>query len=111
MSEQLYDLQGISVFRPALRVIDQSNAQTYLEPLRELVQSGKDAVLDLSEIHFMNSAGLGSIVMLVRDAKLAGRQLRICSPQPTVRSLFKLVRLENIAEIDDSPEAAAERLR
>lgn len=97
---------GALVFKPLAKTVDQTNADSFLAPMSARAAEGFKLALDLSELRFLNSAGLGAVVMLVRDLKQAGGELRICSPTPTVRALFKMVRLENIAAIDDSVDAA-----
>lgn len=104
MSEpyELNERGGALVFKPLAKTVDQTNADSFLAPLAARAAEGFKLALDLSELRFLNSAGLGAVVMLVRDLKQAGGELRICAPTPTVRALFKMVRLENIAAIDDS---------
>jgi anti-sigma B factor antagonist len=106
MKDELFEAGTVVVFRPGSRMVDQNNAATFLEPLRPAIEAGRCIVLDLSSIQFLNSAGLGSIVVLIRDVKQKDGQIRICSPLPTVRALFKMVHLENLAPIDTDLEAS-----
>lgn len=100
------DAGGAVVFRVAAKIVDQANAGSFLEPARAAVAAGRPLVLDLSEVRFLNSSGLGAIVALVRDAELAGSGVALCSPQPTVRALFAMVKIENIVRIEADAEAA-----
>lgn len=100
------DAGNAVVFRVAAKIVDQANAGSFLEPAHEAVAAGKPLVLDLSEVRFLNSSGLGAIVALVRDAELAGSGVVLCAPQPTVRALFAMVKLENIVAIVADVEAA-----
>jgi anti-sigma B factor antagonist len=106
MKDELYESGNIVVFRPGSRMVDQNNAKTFLEALRPATEAGRRMILDLSSIQFLNSAGLGSIVVLIRDVKLKDGRIRICSPLPTVRALFKMVHLENLAPIDNDLESS-----
>jgi len=101
MEYELTETDGVAVLRPGARTMDQNNAPGLLLPLRPFVEAGGRMVLDLSKVQFINSAGLGAIVGLVRDVKSGGGAIRLCSPLPTVRALFGMVRLESIASIDD----------
>jgi len=110
MNDERKEVDGVVVFRPGARIVDQTSSRTYLDPIKDAVNSGKRIVLDLSEIQFLNSAGLGVIVGLVRDAKGKGGGLRLCSPTTAVKALFSMVHIENIAFVDPDVETALSAL-
>jgi anti-sigma B factor antagonist len=56
-------------------------------------------VLDLTNVSFMDSSGLGTIVGLYISAKAAECQLRLVNLNHRVKELFRLTRL---GEIDSS---------
>lgn len=101
MDYELTETNGVSVLKPAMRTVDQNNAPTLFEPLRPVLESGGRIVLDLAMVQFINSAGLGAIVGLIRDVELKGGRIRLCSPLPTVKALFNMVHLSSIAAIDE----------
>lgn len=110
MKDELHEINNVVVFRPSSRIIDQNNAASFLNPLQSATEAGRHIVLDLSAVQFLNSAGLGSIVVLIRDVKQRNGQIRICSPLPTVRALFKMVHLENLTPIDSDRESSLRAL-
>ncbi|MBN2875574.1 MAG: STAS domain-containing protein, partial [Spirochaetales bacterium] len=70
------------------------------------IEAGKPVVLDLSAVNFISSAGLGSIVGMIRDSRLKGGVVRLCSPSPTVRALFTMVHIESIVPVDDDRDSS-----
>jgi anti-sigma B factor antagonist len=52
-------------------------------------QSGS-VLLDLSELSYVSSAGLRSILQALKKTKSSGGVLRLCSIQPTVMKLLEL---------------------
>ena len=66
-------------------------------------------ILDLSKIDFVDSSGLGALVQLVKKAQTAGGLLQIVS-NPRVTQTVKLVRLEKFLSLQDSVDAALDRL-
>ncbi len=63
-------------------------------------------VIDMADIDFVDSSGLGSLVACLRSLnKLAG-DMRIAALQDRVRAVFELIRLHHIFEIFDSAGAA-----
>lgn len=66
-------------------------------------------MLDLSEVDFIDSSGLGAIVS---SLKAVGKQgnLIICGIGETVLSLFRLTRMDRVFQIVSSPEEAVRAL-
>ncbi|MGL5083932.1 MAG: STAS domain-containing protein [Microcoleaceae cyanobacterium] len=65
----------------------------------------KNIVLDLSQIDFVDSSGLGALVQLVKKAQTEGGTLQIVS-NPRVTQTVKLVRLEKFLSLQPSVDAA-----
>lgn len=63
---------------------------------------GNPVILDLKNVEFMDSSGLGAIVGVM---KLLGseRQLEIAALSPAVRKVFRLTRMDTVFKIHDSP--------
>jgi len=106
MDYELTESAGVSVLKPGLRTVDQNNAPVLFEPLRPVLEAGGKIVLDLAKVQFINSAGLGAIVSLIRDVEQKEGQIRLCSPLPTVKALFNMVHLSSIVAIDEDVAAS-----
>lgn len=52
-------------------------------------------VIDLSQVRFMDSSGLGLMVRARKQAQRQGLQLSFTEPQPAVLNVLRLARLEN----------------
>jgi anti-sigma B factor antagonist len=63
-------------------------------------------ILDLSGIEFLDSAGLGVIMILYGNMQERGGKLRVVAPGPKVLEVFKLTHTDWILTIDPSLEAA-----
>src|SRR5438270_12800155 len=82
--------------------------------LRELEPNISDAehngverlILDLSGIEFIDSAGLGALMILYGNMKLRGGKLRLVAPAARVLDVFKLTHTDSILHIDGNLEAA-----
>ena len=68
-------------------------------------------VVDLSEVAFIPSMGLGTLVMLMRNLKKNGQRLLLVGVQPEVRTVFAITRLDKLFEMHASLEAALNHLR
>lgn len=63
-------------------------------------------ILDLSGIEFIDSAGLGALMILYGNMKLQGGQLRLVAPGPKVLDVLKLTHTDAILPVDPTLEAS-----
>jgi anti-sigma B factor antagonist len=94
--------------RIALRgELDLNHAYSFDEELR-LVEVGRPPciILDLRELTFMDSCGLGRLLAARRRARRAGRRLVLVRGTRTIQSLLSMTGLEEVFEIvGDVPPA------
>jgi anti-sigma B factor antagonist len=70
------------------------------------IGEAENVILDLSNVAFVDSSGLGAILSCVRDLTASGGDLKICSVQQRVMVMFDLVRLPKIIGIHEDVDAA-----
>jgi anti-sigma B factor antagonist len=89
--------------------LDYSSALTLDDELRRAEASVHNVlVLDLSELRFMDSTGLGIIATSYRRMRRAGGRLIIASPTRAVRRIFQLTgMLERLEVVEDSAVVAS----
>jgi anti-anti-sigma factor len=63
-------------------------------------------ILDLSAIDFIDSAGLGALMILYGNMKVRGGQLRLVAPGTKVLDVLRLTHTDTIVPIDPNLEAA-----
>jgi anti-sigma B factor antagonist len=61
---------------------------------RKLIAENKRLVLDLSDVSYLDSSGLGMIVGVHISAKKARCQLKLINLSPRVKEIFTLTRLD-----------------
>jgi anti-sigma B factor antagonist len=77
--------------------------------LHELVESGKNnVVIDLADVKFINSSGLGLLIGGVTTLKNAGGSLKLANASQKIVALIKITKLSSVFEIYDSVQKAAE---
>lgn len=79
-----------------------------LFPLQDAfrAQTSPTVILDLSEVPYLDSAGLGSIMMLHVSAEKNGRHLLLASVSERVMSLIRMTRVDTALRTFASVEAA-----
>ena len=83
--------------------------------LREKVKSllaagGKHIVLDLDNVTFIDSSGLGVLVSAYSSAKSIGAALRLSNVGPRLNELLQVTRLYTVFEVSDSKADAVRTL-
>jgi anti-sigma B factor antagonist len=63
-------------------------------------------VLDLGNVRFMDSAGVGTVVVLHRTLLRGGGELRLARPSREVAAVFELLRLHRLLEIHATVDEA-----
>ena len=75
----------------------------------ELFQDGKyDLVLDLGNVDFMSSSGLGQIMRAYRTATQNAGSVCLARVQPLVADVFRVTKLDQLLEIYETVEEAVE---
>ncbi|MFH1747600.1 MAG: STAS domain-containing protein [Planctomycetota bacterium] len=67
-------------------------------------------VLDMSNVEFVNSAGLGALFQLIQRLRERGGQLAFAHVPPTLRRLFSAVGLDRVVTFGDDISMALQAL-
>ena len=59
-------------------------------------------VVDMTEVKFMDSSGLATLVGVLKWCRINGSELRLAGLTKAVRNIFDICRLESIFQIYDS---------
>src|SRR5262245_18731303 len=81
--------------------------------LRSLIQNTlqngkKKIILNLAEVYFMDSSGLGELVAAYTAAKRQGAVLKLMKLSPRVRDLIQLTKIYQVFEVFNDQESAVE---
>jgi anti-sigma B factor antagonist len=77
------------------------------EKVKELIDQNRlKIVIDLSNVKWMNSSGLGTMMGCMTSLKNAGGDLKLCGVTEKVKSLFMITKLITIFDTHDTPEDA-----
>ncbi|MEG4029095.1 MULTISPECIES: STAS domain-containing protein [unclassified Microcoleus] len=99
---QLFRLTGL---------LDAFSEATFRKVISKCIDDGpKHVILDLSQIDFVDSSGLGALVQLVKKAQTLEGTLQIVS-NPRVTQTVKLVRLEKFLSLQPSVDEAVKNVK
>lgn len=81
-------------------ILDSTQAIKFREEVNQLVAGGAQIVLvDLKDVTFVDSSGLGALVSALKVVRSAGGKLCICSINEQVRMLFELTSMDRVFEV------------
>ena len=83
-------------------VLGAAQLQEFREKIDEILEKEtrvKIVLIDLKEVTFMDSSGLGALVLALKALQSVGRNLVLCSINEQVRILFELTSMDKIFEI------------
>ena len=108
MEVQSERIGGVVVLVPT-GPLDLSSCDPLARTLADLVARGEvRLVVDLTEVPLLDSAGLGTLVQGMKQARAAGGDLRLCGVQPEIRSVLVLTGLtKRLLVYADRAEAVA----
>jgi len=86
--------------------ITSSTSATLQNALRDLVSTSKRVVLDLTNVDYIDSSGLGGLVAVYMHASRTGCDLEIMNPRPRIRDLFSR---SGLASVFAAVQEAGER--
>lgn len=101
----------ILVLEFAGRLAVGSESQELQTKVEALIAHGrKKIILDLTDLKYMDSTGLGTVVSCFTKTRQAGGQLRVAGANKTILNLFKITRLDKVLALDETAAAAVSNL-
>lgn len=87
--------------------LDAKSATVLKDRINEKITEGKAMILiNLTEVPYMDSAGLGVLVSGLKNANRLSGDLRIWGLQEEVKSIFELTRLNKVFQIFEDENSA-----
>ncbi|MGJ8453934.1 STAS domain-containing protein [Pseudothermotoga sp. U03pept] len=76
--------------------------------IKEKLEKSSNAkiVIDMSNVPYIDSAGLGTMVSLLKDTRTLGKELVLAGLRQNVKRIFEMTRLDKVFKIVDVPEEA-----
>lgn len=77
------------------------------DQVKQALVDSKQVVINLSDVSYIDSSGVGTLVGLYASAKAAGAALKLAALSGRVKDVLVITKLGTIFEIYDTVEAAA----
>ncbi|MBE7384303.1 MAG: STAS domain-containing protein [Leptolyngbya sp. SIO1E4] len=90
---------GVKIIEP-VGILDGTKGETFRQQVYEALDQGADTILiDLKDVTFVDSSGLGILVAVLKRARTVQKKMYICSVNDQVRMLFELSSMDRVFEV------------
>lgn len=96
---------GIRIIEPS-GILDGNHAEAFRQEVDTALEAGADTLLiDLKDITFIDSSGLGILVVIMKKVRALKKEMYVCSINEQVRMLFELTSMDRVFSV--LPDRAA----
>ncbi|MEH1885858.1 STAS domain-containing protein [Nostoc sp.] len=86
--------------------LNATTSQEFRQNITDVLEGGARIVLvDFKDVTFMDSSGLGALVLAFKTLRAADTKLVLCSINEQVRILFELTNMDKVFEIFPNQDA------
>ncbi len=96
----------VTVVKCAGRIVAGTECESLLNHIQRLIPSERHIVLDLGDIQFVDSTGLGMLVRLLTSVRTAHGDLKLSNVSGTIAHTLRITNLCSILETHDSETEA-----
>jgi anti-sigma B factor antagonist len=112
MDIKMEHTDGITVLFVREDRLDANNSEELKAELHRFFEGDtKDLIIDLKEVHFIDSSGLGVLVTGYKNASTLHGSLKLSNLQSQVKSMFELTRLHRVFDIFTTVDDALQSYR
>lgn len=102
----IQEVDGVSLVGLDGRIVLGEESGALREAVKSLLTEGKKkVVLDMSNVTYIDSAGLGILVAAYVSAKTQGASIKLCALGHKFREVLQITRLLTIFDVYDTPAA------
>jgi anti-sigma B factor antagonist len=103
------DVNGITVLDIEGRIVLGEESNSFRERVKSLLAAGKrKIVLNMSNVSYIDSAGLGTLVATFHSAKSQGATLKLANLGAKFREVLQVTKLMTVFDTYDSEAAAVQ---
>ena len=104
-------VEGVLVVDCSGRVVFGEESASLRDTVKKLLAQSPKVVMNLHEVNYIDSGGLGTLVALYTSARNAGGAVKLARLSQRVGDLLQITKLLTIFEVFDDEEAAAKSFK
>jgi anti-sigma B factor antagonist len=104
-------VDGILVLQCNGRIVFGEESSLLRETVKKAVPENKQIILNLGEVNYIDSGGLGTLVALHTTAQLGGSSIKLANLTKRVGDLLQVTKLLTVFDVYNSESEAIESFR
>jgi anti-sigma B factor antagonist len=107
-----HDVDGITVLDIDGRIVLGEESNSFRERVKQLLAAGKKKiVLNLANVTYIDSAGLGTLVATFHSARSQGAVLKLANLGSKFKEVLQVTKLMTVFDVYDSDTAAVQSFK
>jgi len=106
MKLEMEEMGHVAIVTPEGDVLDANNSPEFKQDVSSILESKSQVVFDMSGLRFIDSSGCGALLSCLRKLNSKGGDLKLFGLSEQVRSLFQIIRLDQILGTHETREDA-----
>ncbi len=109
---QIFEREGIDIISLSGKIMGGPEAGEINEQINNLIdQNKKNIIIDLNEVDWMNSSGLGILIGAVTTLKNNNGRLALANVSDRISNLLRITKLADVFEVYETIDSAIESLK
>jgi anti-sigma B factor antagonist len=104
-------IDGITVVDCHGRIVFGDESLMLRESVKELLKTSRDIVINLADVNYIDSGGLGTLVGLYTSARSLGGMIKLANLTHRVGELLQVTKLLTVFEVFDGEDQAVRSFR
>jgi anti-sigma B factor antagonist len=104
-------VDGVSIVDCIGRIVFGDESSELRDKVRGLIEQNKRIILNLADVSYIDSGGLGTLVALYTTARNAGGAVKLLKLTPRVDDLMQITKLLTVFEVYDTEKEAITSFR
>jgi len=97
---------GVTIVACSGRIVFGEEATMLRDNLKRILGSTRQIVLNLSDVSYIDSGGLGTLVGVYSSARAAGADIKLAGLGQRLRDVLQITKLVTVFEVYDSEQEA-----
>ncbi len=107
-----HDVNGVSVVEIDGRIVLGEESNAFRERVKQMLAAGKKKiVLNLANVTYIDSAGLGTLVATFHSAKSQGAMLKLANLGAKFKEVLQVTKLMTVFDVYDNETAAIQSFK
>ncbi|MBV9848424.1 MAG: STAS domain-containing protein [Armatimonadetes bacterium] len=104
-------MDGVAVVTPRSEYLIAGNVDDFRRDMGPVLEANPNVVLDMSQLQFVDSSGIGAFLSCLRRVNAAGGDLKLCGITKQVYAVFQITRMHRIFDIFDTRDEAVQSFK